>query len=76
MEPTANLDLPSIKAEPPSRDLPRFGALYFAAAELTRKIEHKLELAGPRGRRRDLLVQSTLAARRLARALKPLACFD
>jgi hypothetical protein len=76
MEPAANLDLPTIKAEPPSPDLPRFGALYFAAEELVRKVERELELAGPRGRRRDLLVRSTLAARRLSRALKPLAGID
>ena len=76
MESAANLDLPPIKAEPPSPDLPRFGALYFAAAELARKIEHELELARPRGQRRDLLVRSTQAARRLSRALRPLAGID
>jgi hypothetical protein len=66
----------SVKPEPASLDQPGFGALYFAAAELTRKIEHELKLAGPRGPRRDLLVRSTLAARRLSRALRPLAGID
>lgn len=76
MENPAEAELPNIKREPWWPDQPRFGQLYFAAEELTRKIEHELALAGPRGRRSELLVRSTLAARRLSRSLRPLAGID
>ena len=54
VENPAEAELPNIKREPWWPDQPRFGQLYFAAEELTRKIEHELALAGPRGRRSEL----------------------
>jgi hypothetical protein len=66
MRPAANdYEPPPIRREPWSPDLPRFGQLFFEAVELARKVEIELELAPPRGRRRDLLVRAAVATRRL-----------